>query len=125
MINLNIYIYIYISITILPSDAWTRAHLGRPGWLDLGPQIDPSRFDSRSTSLFDRPSRPKSARRGLFDRLFRPKWLEKGSERRFWTLLGRFWVPQRVDFRDFSVAFRSSGPTRSKQRRHSKNLQKP
>ena len=91
--------------------------------------IGPSRLARRSpvalTGLFDRPSRPKIARRGLFDRLGRPKWLEKRSEERFWSHLGRFGVSQRVDFGDFSVAFRSSGPTCSNKSRHAKNLQKP
>ena len=77
------------------------------------------------TGFFRRPSRSKSARTGFLDQLCRPKLLEKGSEERFWSLLGRFWVPRRADFGDSSVILRSNVPTRSKKRRHAKNVEKP
>ena len=78
----------------------------------------------RSERLFERPRRPKRARTGIFERLCRPKWLQEGSAERFWSLLGRFWVPRRVDFSDFSMTFRSSGPIRAKKRRTTKNVRK-
>ena len=72
-----------------------RALLGRLGRSKepLGTTVEATR-----ASLPIAPSRPKSARIGIFDRLARPKWLDKGSEERFWSLLGRFWHPWRVDF---------------------------
>ena len=73
------------------------------------------------TSRFDRPSRLKIARRAAFDRLSRPKWLEKRSEERFWSILGRFGVLRRVDFSVFPMLLRVSRPTRAKKRRHRKN----
>ena len=59
------------------------------------------------TGFFDRPSRLKMARRADFDRLSRLNWLEKRSEERFWSILGRFGLSQRVDFSIFSLLFRA------------------
>ena len=91
-----------------------------------GPPTEPRSTQVASTGAptgrFDRPSRLKIARRAPFDRLSRLKWLEKRSEERFRSILGRFGVLWGIDFRVFPMLLRTSRPTRAKKRRHRKNL---
>ena len=103
--------YYYHDYQFYPYSNWRKRIRGCPkGRADLAGPSEPRSTHVASTvaprGSFDRPSRPQSARAGFFDRHFRPKWREKGAEERFWSLLGRFGVPRRVDFGGIFVIFR-------------------
>ena len=76
---------------------WTFA-LARSSWLDLHPQINPSRLDSRS----DRPFRPTKSTEDRSNRLLRPtlatEVLRKTLRRAIVVELGSTLLPQRARF---------------------------
>ena len=100
----------------------------RPDPPDAPPErakIDPSRL----ASLSDGPFRPTKSTQDRSKRHFRSTWSTEVARKRLRrailvdlrSILGDLGV----DFAGFSLAFRSSGPIRSKKKRLTKNIEKP
>ena len=88
-------------------------------------KIAPSRLDSRS----DGPFRPTKSTQDRSKRHFRSTWstevAQKELRRAILVDLRSILGALGVDFAGFSLAFRSSGPIRSKNRRLTNNIGKP
>ena len=124
-IYIYIYIHTYISKDELLDAASGDARRSAPTWGDLE-RLERTKIASGSASgalerariVSGRPSRrlerAKIGSGGPSGRLERPN-IALGQ--RFWSIL----VVWRVDFGNFSMLFRSSGPSRSKKRRLTKN----
>ena len=118
----NISLYTLISLFELPVGGSGGAPTRPADRLPERAKIDPSRLDRRSDGLF----RPTKSTQDRSKRHFRSTWstevARKGLRRAIFVDLRSILDALGVDFAGFSLAFRSSGPIRSKKRRSPKNI---